>query len=81
MVVSGDGSSLAATSSGQAVDLETQVRQNVVIDDVIEKHGFGIESVLCQDYAVIECFVVLTDGSAPFVRTKHNCMPTGRPWL
>jgi hypothetical protein len=41
-------------SIGEAVDSETQVRQDLVIDDVVKKDGVRIEGFLRQDDAIIE---------------------------
>ena len=46
---------------GEAVDSKTQVGQDLVIDDILEKDGIRIEGVLRQDDAVIE-FPVLADS-------------------
>jgi hypothetical protein len=52
----------------EAVYGETQIRQHVVVDDVIEKHSIGVEGFLRQDYAIVtgKCFVV-ADGSDPLM--------------
>ena len=49
---------------GQAVYRETQVRQYVIVDDVVEEDRIRVEGILRQDDAIIKC-VVLTDGFVP----------------
>jgi hypothetical protein len=51
-------------SVGQPVDRETQVGQDRVVDDIVEKNGIRIEGFLRQDDAIIEC-AVLADGDLP----------------
>jgi hypothetical protein len=48
---------------GEPVDLEAQVRQNVVIDDIVEEYGIGIECVPGQDDAVVEIFAFAADNA------------------
>jgi len=48
----------------KAVDLEAQIRQHIVIDDVVKKYGIRIEGFLRQDDAIIE-WPVLADGDIP----------------
>ena len=52
----------------QTVDGETQIRQHVVVDDVIVKHSIGVEGFLRQNDAIItgKCFFV-ADGSDPLM--------------
>jgi hypothetical protein len=47
---------------GKPVDLEAEVRQNVVIDDIVEKYGIRIECVPRQDDAIIEIFAFAADN-------------------
>ena len=54
----------------QAIDFESQVRQYVIIDDVIEEYGIGVKCVSRQDDAIVECFAVTADGSAPVSETR-----------
>jgi len=54
----------AIGSVGQAIDRETQVRQDLVVDDIVEKYGIRVEGFLRQDDAIIEC-PVLADGDLP----------------
>ena len=49
---------------GQAVDGEAQVRQDLVVDDVVEKYGVRVEGFLRQDDAIFE-WPVLADGDVP----------------
>jgi len=49
---------------GEAVDGEAQVGQDLVIDDIVQKYGVGVEGFLRQDDAIIEC-LVLADGDIP----------------
>jgi hypothetical protein len=46
----------------QPVDLETKVREYVVIDDVVEEYGVGIECVPGQDDAIVEIFAIAADN-------------------
>ena len=39
---------------GEAVDSKAQVRQHLVIDDIVKKDGIRIEGVLRQDDTIIE---------------------------
>ena len=50
----------------QTVDSQTQVRQYIVIDDVVQKDGVGIERFLGQDDAVVKSRI-LADGDTPGV--------------
>ena len=54
----------------QAIDGQAQVRQHLVIDDVVEEHGVRVEGFLRQDDAVFagKCFVV-TDNPESFTGT------------
>ena len=56
--------SLLVRPVGKAVDGETQVRQNLVVDDIVKKHGIRIEGVLRQDDAIVE-LAVLADSDVP----------------
>jgi hypothetical protein len=60
---------------GQAVHFKTQVRQDIVIDDVVEKYGIRVEGFLRQDYAIIKRFVVVANGSAPTYRPPDGRLP------
>ena len=44
----------AVCTIGEAVDSKTQVGQNFVVDDIVEKHGIRVEGFLRQDDAIIE---------------------------
>lgn len=57
-------SSTAIGSVGKAVDRETQVGQDLVVDDIVEKDGIRVEGFLRQDDAIVEC-AVLADGDLP----------------
>ena len=46
----------------EAVYGQAQVRQHLVIDDVVEEYGIRVERVLRQDYTVIECAVFADSG-------------------
>jgi hypothetical protein len=53
---------------GQAVDRQVQIRQDLIVDDIVEKYGVGIESVPGQDDASVERIVVTNravSGIAP----------------
>ena len=52
----------------QAVYGKTQIRQHLIVDDVIEKHSIGVKGFLRQNNAVVtgKCFVV-ADGSYPLM--------------
>jgi hypothetical protein len=52
-----------ATGS-EAIDSKAQVRQHLIIDNIVEKYGIRIEAVLRQDYAVIKGFF-LANGYFP----------------
>ncbi len=56
--------SAAIGAVGKAVDREAEVRQDLVVDDVVEKNGIRVEGFLRQDDAIIEC-PVLADGDLP----------------
>jgi hypothetical protein len=52
------------------------VRQDLVVNDIVEKNRVGIESVPVQHYAVFEC-AVPADGSTPcsdLVTLKESCV-------
>jgi hypothetical protein len=55
---------LPVCAIGQAVDSETQVRQDLVIDDIVKKYRIRVEGFLRQDDALIEC-PVLADDDVP----------------
>lgn len=46
----------------EPVDLKAQVRQDIIIDDVVEKYGIRIECVPRQDDAIIEIFAFAADN-------------------
>ena len=48
----------------QAIDRKTQVRQDLVVDDIFKKHGVRVESFLRQDDAIFE-WPVLADVDVP----------------
>ena len=56
--------SLLVRPVGKAVDGETQVRQNLVVDDIVKKDGIRVEGVLRQDDAIVE-LAVLADSDVP----------------
>ena len=60
------------TRIGQTVDGETQVRQHVIVDDVVEEHGIRIEGVLRQDDAIVECSVLSDDRSPLRCEDEHR---------
>ena len=49
---------------GKAIDRETQVRQDLVIDDIVKKDGVRVEGFLRQDDTIIE-WPVFADGGVP----------------
>jgi len=53
---------------GQSVHGQAQIGQHLIVDDVVEKHSFGVERLLRQDDTVItgKCFV-LANGSDPLI--------------
>ena len=53
---------LALTRLCQSIDRQTQVRQNIVINDVVKEYGVRVERFLGQYDAVIKGFIV-TNGS------------------
>jgi hypothetical protein len=59
---------LAAVGAiGEPVDGQTQVREDLVIDDIVEEYGIRIEGVLRQDDAIVKC-AVLADLCVPDFR-------------
>ena len=44
----------AVCTIGEAVDSKTQVGQDLVVDDIVQKNGVRIEGFLRQDDAIIE---------------------------
>ncbi len=52
---------------GQAVHGETQVRQYLIVNDIVEKNGVRVEGIFRQDDAVvrIENGFVVANGSDP----------------
>lgn len=48
----------------QTIHGQTQVRQDVIVNDVIKKYGFRVERFFRQDDAIFKGFVV-ADGSVP----------------
>ena len=56
--------SLPVRSVGKAIDGKTQVRQNLVIDDIVKKDGIRVEGILRQDDAIVE-LAVLADSDVP----------------
>jgi hypothetical protein len=44
----------AVCSIRKTVDSKAQIRQDLVIDDIVKKHGIRIEGFLRQDDAIIE---------------------------
>ena len=59
----------------KTIYFETQVRKDIVIDDVVEKNGIRIEGFLRQDYAIIKRFVVVANGSAPAYQPPDGRLP------
>ena len=55
---------LLVRSVGKAIDGKTQVRQNLVIDDIVKKDGIRVEGFLRQDDAIVE-LAVLADSDVP----------------
>ena len=55
-----------ASVVGQAVDGEAQVRQDIVLDDIVEENGIRVEDVLRQDDAIV-VYRVLADELLPRV--------------
>ena len=47
-------SSLTIACVCESVNCETWARQNLVVDNVVEKYGIRIEGFLRQDYAFVE---------------------------
>lgn len=56
--------SAAIGAVGKAVDREAQVGQDLVVDDIVEKDGIGVEGFLRQDDTIIES-AVLADDDLP----------------
>ena len=44
----------AVCTVGEAVDREAEVRQDLVIDDIVQEYGVRVEGLLRQDDAIIE---------------------------
>lgn len=65
------------TRGSQAVHFQAQVRQDIIVDDVIEKDSIRVEGLLRQDYAVIKRFVVVANGSAPTFQPPDGRVPKG----
>jgi len=63
----------------QTIDLETQVRKYVIVDDVIEEYGIRIEGLFRQNYAIIKRFGLAANGYYPIglwdYCSAHNCPP------
>ena len=49
----------------QPVDGETQVGQDIVINDIVKENGVRIERILGQYDAIVECFVVANGPNPP----------------
>ena len=52
----------ALRAIGKTVDRQAQVRQNLVIDDIVEKDGIRVEGILREDDAICERPVLADDG-------------------
>ena len=48
----------------ETIDRQAEVRQDLVIDDIVQKDGIRVESFLRQDDAIFE-WPVLADGGVP----------------
>ena len=44
----------------KAVHCQTEIRKDLIVDDIVEKHGIRVEGVFRQDDTIIKC-VVLAD--------------------
>jgi hypothetical protein len=55
---------LAVFGLGQTINLKIQIRQHIVVDDVLEKYGVRIEGFLRQDDAIIKNLVP-ANGTIP----------------
>jgi hypothetical protein len=44
----------AVGTVGKTIDRQAQVRQHLVVDDIVQEHGIRVESILRQDDAIIE---------------------------
>jgi hypothetical protein len=55
---------LAIAGGVQAIDRQAEIRQYVVVDDIVEEDGVGVECVPVEDDAIVEC-VVLANGELP----------------
>ena len=58
--------------TGQTVDREAEVGQDLIIDDVVKKNSIRIEGVLRQDDAVVECSVLGDDRSPLRSEDEHR---------
>lgn len=62
---------LSVCGFGQAVDRQTQVRQYIVVNDVVKKYGLRIERFRRQDDTVVKGFV-FGDRSTPVSAPTPN---------
>ena len=48
---------LALRRRCEAIDSKAQVRQDIVVNDIVQEYGIRIESLFRQDNAIVKCFV------------------------
>ncbi|MCH7821442.1 MAG: hypothetical protein IIA07_05435 [Proteobacteria bacterium] len=53
----------ALTGISQAIDGQAQIRQDIIIDNVVKKNSVRVEAFLRQDDTVIIGFVVANGGA------------------
>ena len=51
----------------EAVYCQTEVRKDLIVDDVVEEYGIRVEGVLRQDDAIVKC-AVLADLYIPVIQ-------------
>jgi hypothetical protein len=68
---------LALAGRVQAIDGQAEIRQYVVIDDIFEEDGVGVESIPVEDDAIVEC-LVLTNGELPAFKPAPTLGFTGQ---
>lgn len=59
----------------QPVDRQTQIRQYIVVNDIVEENRVRIERIFSQDDAICEC-LLSTDGCG-LSGSDSNC---SQPW-
>ena len=58
---------MAVGAIREPVDGQAQVREDLVVDDVVEEYGIRVEGVLRQDDTIVKC-AVLADLYVPVVQ-------------